>query len=615
MIVGLCLLTGLLALIAVLPFIVDWNRYRDHYLPILENAIGRKITVGDVRLRFFPVLRLHVEDIRIADDPAFREAPFLVVPKAEATISWKSLLQRQIKVEHMLVQSPQIAVVRSKEGVFNVGSMGTVSTSSATRASDSFGSRMVNPLLGVLAVQNLSLSGGVITLEDRKPVEPSLYTFSNLNITTDSVEWGQIATVQAEGKLSPNNVPVNFQGQFGPLHPTFDLPQIQVAGKIGGVNWSANGEFIKGILEAEVRVPQVAIGDIPGGLTIPKSGNLSDIVASLRVPILNPSRGGSLADIIIHPVRANLHLGNGLVQLEGEGTLSTLHLRGRASTLSTQDFLPKYPWTQPVVLKSVEIQSVLQDSRVDFPVFQAEVFRGRLKGEGTWEKSGTGPTFTARGRLQDFDVQQVQAVVFPSRVVMTGVGDLHWRIKGTLGGATPPQWSGPLTLSIGEGQLSGVDLLHMVEEALRMPGLFEHTPGITDFSHVQVEAKGYPLGAQITLAAIESPAFLAQATGMVGWDEKVKGQGEFSFPQKIAKAVIQRFPLARVAMTGDRLTIPFVIEGTVQTPVLRLNTQSLGTQLQQRVNQALEKALQGDKQDMQELLQEGSQLLRQFFRQ
>nr|HQU27789.1 AsmA family protein [Nitrospirales bacterium] len=103
MIVGLCLLTGLLALIAVLPFIVDWNRYRDHYLPILENAIGRKITVGDVRLRFFPVLRLHVEDIRIADDPAFREAPFLVVPKAEATISWKSLLQRQIKVEHMLV--------------------------------------------------------------------------------------------------------------------------------------------------------------------------------------------------------------------------------------------------------------------------------------------------------------------------------------------------------------------------------------------------------------------------------------------------------------------------------------------------------------------------------
>ena len=102
---------------------------------------------------------------------------------------------------------------------------------------------------------------------------------------------------------------------------------------------------------------------------------------------------------------------------------------------------------------------------------------------------------------------------------------------------------------------------------------------------------------------------------MVGWDEKVKGQGEFSFPQKIAKAVIQRFPLARVAMTGDRLTIPFVIEGTVQTPVLRLNTQSLGTQLQQRVNQALEKALQGDKQDMQELLQEGSQLLRQFFRQ
>jgi hypothetical protein len=48
--------------------------------------------------------------------------------------------------------------------------------------------------------------------------------------------------------------------------------------------------------------------------------------------------------------------------------------------------------------------------------------------------------------------------------------------------------------------------------------------------------------------------------------------------------------------------------------VLRLDTQSLGNQVQKKIEERLQKALQGDDQELQKLLNEGKDLLKQFFR-
>jgi hypothetical protein len=60
--------------------------------------------------------------------------------------------------------------------------------------------------------------------------------------------------------------------------------------------------------------------------------------------------------------------------------------------------------------------------------------------------------------------------------------------------------------------------------------------------------------------------------------------------------------------------LPFVVRGTIQDPKLRLDTQSLGNQVQKKIKKRLEKALQGDDQELQKLLDEGKDLLKRFFR-
>jgi hypothetical protein len=72
--------------------------------------------------------------------------------------------------------------------------------------------------------------------------------------------------------------------------------------------------------------------------------------------------------------------------------------------------------------------------------------------------------------------------------------------------------------------------------------------------------------------------------------------------------------MAKVVKQEGQLVLPFVVRGTVQNPVLRLDTQSLGNQVQKKIEERLEKALQGDDQELQKLLDEGKDLLKHFFR-
>ena len=118
----------LVGVILMLPFLLDLNRYRDQYLPILEETLHRKVNVADVRLTLFPKLGLQLKDVQIADDPSFSAQPFIVVPSIQVAVLWKPLLQRQVQVKSVLIENPVVRVIRSAKGDLNVATMGKISS-------------------------------------------------------------------------------------------------------------------------------------------------------------------------------------------------------------------------------------------------------------------------------------------------------------------------------------------------------------------------------------------------------------------------------------------------------------------------------------------------------
>ncbi|HNP31162.1 MAG TPA: hypothetical protein PKK23_19100, partial [Nitrospirales bacterium] len=69
----------------------------------------------------------------------------------------------------------------------------------------------------------------------------------------------------------------------------------------------------------------------------------------------------------------------------------------------------------------------------------------------------------------------------------------------------------------------------------------------------------------------------------------------------------------KVAWHQGKLVLPFTVLGTVQKPLLQLDTQSLGHKVKTNVERRIEKVLQGDEQELQQLLQDGADVLKQLF--
>src|SRR5215831_10415321 len=74
------ILAILIVLILVLPFVIDVNTFRPRIESELTNALGRKVTVGNLSLSLWSG-SLAADNITIADDPSFSNQPFV---KADA---------------------------------------------------------------------------------------------------------------------------------------------------------------------------------------------------------------------------------------------------------------------------------------------------------------------------------------------------------------------------------------------------------------------------------------------------------------------------------------------------------------------------------------------------
>ncbi len=233
----LAIVFALLVLIILsLPYLLDLNRYRDQYLPVLEKALNRNIEVEDVRLTLFPTLGVQLRNVVIADDPAFSSTPFLTVPSVQVAVQWRPLLQRRIAVESVLIENPIVQVIRSKNGILNTSTIRKFSISGQVSSEiDESPKDAVSPLLGVLAVKQLSLKNGILRYEDHMHQPPRTYQMEQLALNTMSVAIGETASVDVHGIVMPYQMPVVAKGHLGPLQANFDIPELDIVGHVGNV--------------------------------------------------------------------------------------------------------------------------------------------------------------------------------------------------------------------------------------------------------------------------------------------------------------------------------------------------------------------------------------------
>ena len=145
-VVGAVVLLLLLVIIMV-PFFIDANQFKPTIETDLATALGRQVSIGNIKLAIFSGA-VTVDDVSIADDPAFSKSPFLTAKQLAVGVAMMPLIfSKRIDIQSLTITDPQVSLVRSATGTWNFSSLGAASSQPK-----SSGSSATN--LSVAKVQN-----------------------------------------------------------------------------------------------------------------------------------------------------------------------------------------------------------------------------------------------------------------------------------------------------------------------------------------------------------------------------------------------------------------------------------------------------------------------------
>jgi len=208
-IVGIAAAVVVVILIA-LPLLIDVNGFRPKIESELTNAMGRQVTLGKLSLSILRG-RVGVDDVSIADDPAFSKSPFITAKSLKVGVELLPLIfSKQLNMTEIVLDEPQISLLKSANGTWNFSSLGGTSSKNSPEQAKSGASQS-------LSIAKLEIIDGKLAVgKAHSTVKPQVYDKLNIELKNFS------STSQFPFKLTinlPGGGSANLTGKAGPINP------------------------------------------------------------------------------------------------------------------------------------------------------------------------------------------------------------------------------------------------------------------------------------------------------------------------------------------------------------------------------------------------------------
>jgi uncharacterized protein involved in outer membrane biogenesis len=109
----------LMAVVLVVPAFVDLGRFKRTYLPLVEDALHRRVDVGEVRLRLIPAPSIQLSKLTVSDSPAFPDNTFFAAEQVQLRLKFWPLLRGRFEVSEFVLEKPVFNLLKQPDGTFN----------------------------------------------------------------------------------------------------------------------------------------------------------------------------------------------------------------------------------------------------------------------------------------------------------------------------------------------------------------------------------------------------------------------------------------------------------------------------------------------------------------
>ncbi|HTC42793.1 MAG TPA: AsmA family protein [Candidatus Acidoferrales bacterium] len=209
--IGIAIL-AVIVILLVLPFVIPVNSFRPTIEQQASQALGRKVTVGNLSLSILGG-SLGMDDLTISDDPKFNSGPFLTAKEVKVGVELMPLIfSKELNVTEISIVKPQVVMLKDPSGKWNFSSVGGNSASAPKSPSSGGGGSGQS-----VSVKELSLKDGQITLGNTNSQKRSVY--NNVDLTASDVSMTNNFPVTLSMDL-PGGGDLKVDGKVGPVDQT-----------------------------------------------------------------------------------------------------------------------------------------------------------------------------------------------------------------------------------------------------------------------------------------------------------------------------------------------------------------------------------------------------------
>lgn len=205
-VIGVVVAVLLVAAIA-LPFLVNVNSFRPQIESKLTEALGRPVKVGNLSLSLFSG-GVGADQLSVADDPKFSNAPFIKAKSLKVGVEMLPLIfSKQLNVTEIVIDEPEIALLRNQAGVWNFSSLGNSAEKSQPPPKSGTGN---------LSVGKLELTGGKISF-GAIPAKRAPIVYDKVDVSVKNLSLANAFPVTVSLRL-PGGGSLKLDGSLGPIN-------------------------------------------------------------------------------------------------------------------------------------------------------------------------------------------------------------------------------------------------------------------------------------------------------------------------------------------------------------------------------------------------------------
>jgi uncharacterized protein involved in outer membrane biogenesis len=208
------------------------ERNRDFLIAQAEQALGRKVSVGEVQATLWGGIGVRLTDFAMSDDPVYSADAFVRARDLQVNLQLWPLLKREFQIKRVVLHDPVIRIVRGAKGEFNFSTIGkgekdkkppAVSKDKEPRARE----EKDRPPFVVALV---NISNGDIRYVDKK--EGADLQVRRIDLGVEDFDFDRPFSVRFAAALFADKQNVRLAGKVGPLGSGVDLREVPLDGEM-----------------------------------------------------------------------------------------------------------------------------------------------------------------------------------------------------------------------------------------------------------------------------------------------------------------------------------------------------------------------------------------------